>query len=186
VKPRSIHRRSSCIRSTAAAAALTVLLHGCGVFATPEVTPPCPRVAVLADAARLIKFRPGPGRDLTDVDFEALIGGVDGTCSYDRRRSHVDVDFVIEMEVSRGPANGSRQAPVEFFVAVIDPNQNILGKETFTSNVRFQDNMTRVRVTENIAPRLPLKDIKVGGSYSVFVGLQLTAEELNYLRTRGR
>jgi hypothetical protein len=176
------------MRRTALLGIALLLLQGCGgmttMFKGPDQTPACPRVAVLADAARQVKFRPGTGRDLTDVEYEAQVLGVDGTCAYDRKKSQVEIDFLLDIEVARGPGNADRRADVEFFVAVLDPDQNVLGKETFVSNVRFDANLNRVIVSENIAPTLPLHDIARGPGYTVFIGLQLDAEELEYMRTR--
>ena len=162
------------------------LLQGCGTFTVPVDSPACPRVAVLADAARIVKFGPGQGRDLTDVLYEAQFRDVTGTCAYDMKRSHIDLEFSVDIEVARGPAETTRQVSMEYFVAVVDPNQNILGKEKFTSAFRFEGNANRAVITEDVSPRLPLKDVKLGPGYAVLIGFQLSAEELAYVRRRAR
>jgi hypothetical protein len=178
--------RSNLLGGAAAAAAFALLLQGCGIFTVPVETPACPRVAVLADAARIVKFRPGAGQDLTDVLYEAQFRDIDGTCAYDMKKSHVDLEFTVGIEVARGPAETERRVNVDFFVAVVDPNQNILGKEKFTSNVRFEGNFTRAVITEDIIPRVPLRDVKLGPGYTVLIGFQLSPAELDYIRRRGR
>lgn len=162
------------------------LLQGCGIFTTPADSPACPRVAVLADAARIVKFKPGQGRDLTDVLYEGQFRDVNGTCAYDMRRGHVDLDFSVDIEIARGPAETTRQVSIQYFVAVVDPNQNILGKEKFTSTFRFEGNANRAVITEDVSPRLPLQDVKLGPGYTVLLGFQLSAEELAYVRRRAQ
>jgi hypothetical protein len=172
--------------ATAGIAGALATLQGCGVFTVPVESPACPRVAVLADAARIVKFRPGPGRDLTDVLYEGQFRDVTGTCAYDMKRSHIDLEFSVDIEVVRGPADATRQVRIEYFVAVVDPNQNILGKEKFTAAFRFEGNANRAVITEDVNPRLPLQDVKLGPGYAVLVGFQLTADELAYVRRRAR
>lgn len=172
--------------AVAGLAATLSLLQGCGVFTTPVDSPACPRVAVLADAARIVKFRPGPGRDLTDVLYEGQFRDVTGTCAYDMKRSHVDLEFSVDIEIARGPAETTRQVSIEYFVAVVDPNQNILGKEKFTSTFRFEGNANRVVITEDVNPRLPLQEVKLGPGYAVLIGFQLSTEELAHVRRRAR
>ncbi|MBV8167866.1 MAG: hypothetical protein JO021_13815, partial [Alphaproteobacteria bacterium] len=42
--------------------------------------PPCPRVAVLADASHMAVYRDGPGRELTDIRYEADLARISGEC----------------------------------------------------------------------------------------------------------
>ena len=73
---------------------------------TDAGAPPCPKVAVLADASHMTVFRDGPGRDLTDVQFEADLGRIRGECIYNRSSTNVKVDMKLVVSALRGPAPG--------------------------------------------------------------------------------
>src|SRR5688572_25720437 len=83
---------------------LLLATSACSAFTSTSSTPSaaCPRVAVLNELAELVRFRPGPGRDLTDVELEAKFSGLSYGCSYDRQSVNVQVE--VEIEMARGPA----------------------------------------------------------------------------------
>jgi hypothetical protein len=148
-------------------------------------TPPaCPRASIIGDGASVTKFREGTGRDLTDVTAQAEIVDVAVDCNYDRRG--VDVALQVAIAVQRGPADRSRAAEFDYFVAVADPQRNILAKEIFHVGFRFPQNQQRVGTVEEIEPRIPLKARADGVDYQIIVGFQLTPEEIEWNRTRKR
>ncbi|MCH7721637.1 MAG: hypothetical protein IH988_11735 [Planctomycetes bacterium] len=66
----------------ALAALFCLVATGCGLFGGDDYVPPCPRAVVLADAQSVTEFRPGPGRDLTDILNEGAITDLAGGCEY--------------------------------------------------------------------------------------------------------
>lgn len=145
---------------------------------------PCPRVSVLDGAATVTKFREGSGRDLTDVDARGEIVDVATSCSYDG--NVVTLDMQVAIAATRGPADEDRAAQFDYFVAVIDPDRNVLAKEIFDIRFAFPDTRTRVGRIEEIEPRIPLPDVKRAPAYGIIVGFQLTPEELQWNRGNGR
>ena len=89
---------------------------GCGVFGEKKPNRPCPNFLLLGGAENMTQFRAGPGRDVTDVDFRAAIVDFRGTCEH--TPSEVAAEFLVEIVVRRGPANRSRAASFEYFVAI--------------------------------------------------------------------
>lgn len=142
----------------------------------------CPQGIVPADAGTVTHFRDGPGRDLTDVVAEAHIVNILVQCKYDRRG--VTVDLQVAIAVDRGPADRSRVAEFDYFVALVDPEQNILAKEPFRVRFEFRDNRTRLGTIEELEPRLPLADVMKGPEHQVLIGFQLTPEELAWNRSQ--
>ena len=61
----------------------------CGVLGEKKVYP-CPKLYVLADAGSLVRFKPGPGRDITDILFEGNVADFTGTCEYDGKTGGVN------------------------------------------------------------------------------------------------
>lgn len=175
--------RSNAARVKALAAIL--LVAGLGACASAESSLPCPEVALLDGVDRMTRFRDGEGRDLTDVEFEATMRGVSGTCDYES--GGVDVLTRLEIEVRRGPAIGpGRSASFDFFVALLDPSETMIAKEVFHTEVPFEGNLGRVFDIEELEQVVPLPDVNRGPLYSVLIGFQLTEEELAYNRRSAR
>lgn len=171
------------MRRTRLAAAIVVLgVSGCGVFGDKEPNRPCPNFLLLGEAEEMTRFRPGPGRDITDVDFRATIVNFQGTCEHSR--NEVEAEFIVEIAVRRGPANRSREAAFKFFVAIPRFHPAPAGKKTFAVEVTFEDNRPRVLYRDEITLKIPLGGGEVGANYDVYLGLQLDPAELDYNRRR--
>ena len=140
----------------------------------------CPQAMRVQDAATLTRFRPGAGRDRTDVMFEAEVGKVNVACN--PRRNRVDVDLTMEIVVTEGPALNERAASVDYFVRLLDATGNIVQGRNFAADYRFSGNRTRQGSSEQIALNIPLSEGQAGGSYTIAVGLLPTPEELEYNR----
>ena len=91
-------------KNTGAVVAVLVagMLTACESAPDPDAALGCPRVAIVADAAYAEQFRPGPGRDLTDLASRAQIIRISGSCAYDE--DGVTVTVTMPIAVERGPA----------------------------------------------------------------------------------
>ncbi len=176
-------------------AALIVLLSmlgvaGCSSSDEPPPSQICPRISALGDAAMLTKFAVGIGRDLTDVDHEIRIVDIRFGCQFTEDENDnpiLAVAVAPVFEASRGPANSDRQAQFNYFVAIADQQRTILNKQTFELRVAFPGNRSRVTISPDDPPvtvDIPPVPGQSGTSYHVFVGLQLTPDELQYNRRR--
>src|SRR5579871_3786751 len=111
-------RRIACAAgSLAALLSVAAVLDGCSNKVADPGAPPCPRVALLADAAHMAVFRNGPGRDLTDIVYEADLGRITGQCVYTRDKSRVTVEMKLPITAKRGPADRDHEAALPYFVA---------------------------------------------------------------------
>ncbi len=163
-----------------AVTALSLFLASCGLFDDPP--PPCPRVAIMDQAKKLILYRPGPGRDLTDVTYEIEMRDLAYECDYDYdfddAGNSVTVNFNVLFIARRGPAAERDRVEVPYFSAVTTASRHVLAKELFTVVLEFSDNDVRTQVVEELAQTIPFpSDIDVS-EYHSFVGLQLTPEQL--------
>lgn len=154
----------------------SALLAGCA-GSEPE-TRACPQAVVLTDAARQVKFS-GPGRDLTDVLFEASIQAGRLVCEYDD--NVLDVDLQVEVVARRGPANSDRLANITYFVAVAQ-SETVLARESFDIAIPFPGNRTQVSGLEEIGQVITLQGNETGDDYRIYVGLELSRDELEYNR----
>lgn len=159
---------------------VALVLAGCGIFVS-TVQPPCPSVVVLGDAQKVTIFRPGPGRDLTDVRFEGGIAALTPTCEYDDD-GFVDTDVAIDMSFQRGPAAEVNVGHYEYFIAITDGSDEIIAKRVFPIDVEFPEGARRVTVTEQVSQRIYFAPGDDGSRHRIFVGFQLTREQLEFGR----
>jgi hypothetical protein len=164
------------------AGTLAVGLSGCGRSSEERsrVLASCPQAMRVQDAASLTRFRPGAGRDRTDVLFQAELGKVDVACS--PRTNRIDVDLTMEIVVAEGPALKERVANLGYFVRILDPSGNVVQGRNFAADYKFAGNRTREGSSELIALAIPLAEGQAGSSYTIAVGLLPTPEELEYNR----
>ncbi len=171
-------------RGAAVAGVAAVTLAACSGSDVSRI-PPCPNVVIVDDIAQVTKFLDGPGRDLTDVVLEARIAGFDGSCVTDLDSGdagEVEVDLLLVVEATRGPANADRRGRYDFFVAIAKSEGDILAKRVFPGEVVFEGNRTRVATEEELTQLIPLQPGTDGSDYDILVGFQLTADELTYAR----
>lgn len=167
----------------AATLVAALVLGGCGVLGREdplERVASCPRAVVLADAAEATVFRAGPGRDLTDVVARLRIADVTVDCRHDPQGAKLDLQVALTAE--RGAANASGRQDAEYFVAVVDPEGNVLQRQAFAVSFAWPDNRTRTGVVEELEPTIARTTRATAGGYRVWVGLQLTEEQLAWNR----
>jgi len=155
---------------------LFFLLAGCSAFAPDSL--PCPAVAVLPDAAKLVRY--AGGTDLIDVEYEATIESVTPVC----RRS--GDDFKIELRVAiaarRGPAMQDDRAAFAYFVAVTSADRQVLAREEFPVVIPLSAEGRRIRLAEQVEPKLPIRKGLSQSSYRIYVGMVLTRQQIRQNR----
>ncbi|MEE8443821.1 MAG: hypothetical protein V3S44_00630 [Alphaproteobacteria bacterium] len=175
----------------ALAAALLLALAGCAEDRADMA--PCPQAKVLEDPAQLIRYRQGPGRDLTDVVFEASFARIAGECSYDEEGGEIVVELTVLVDVLRGPANGDGKAVFSYFVALSEyatdgrPAPDVISREAFTIDVEFTSVHRSLRYTDVLDVTVPRPDNRDARNYVFYFGFEMTPEELaNNRRSRAR
>ena len=159
---------------------LGLALAACTVFDTgPQL--PCPRAVVLGEAAEMVEFRPGPGRDLTDVLYTGEVVGISSACEYDED-GYVDSEVLLTVALTRGPAAEGNIGRFTYFVAIADPDEKIIAKKVFPVEVEYPGFGPRVAVQEEIGQRIYYAPNADARFYRVFVGFQLTRDQLEFLR----
>jgi len=144
----------------------------------------CPKGFTVGDAASLTRFKPGPGRDPTDVQFRAEVVKVESACDFDKNGANVDTKVTIA--VLEGPSVQNRTVSLGYFVAVLDPNKRVVARQEFTSEFTFAGNRNRMVGLEELSEHVPGLTTKDAANYQIVVGLLVTQDELNYNRQRQR
>lgn len=163
-----------------AIAAIIPLLSACGAFGSKNPPPRCPEVLLLKDANSVTYFKPGSGRYITDV--LAMIDIVDfkGECKYNRKRTKADITLSVSFDVRRGPADRSRAVDFRYFVAIPKFHPAPQGKSIFPLQAKFRGNQTRLNLIDEIQLEIPLPPRPKIDEYSIYMGIQLTPQQLEY------
>ena len=166
-------------RSASVLVLVAVVLAACGVFGKTS-QPPCPRVSILKDAQRLVKFAPGGGSDLSAMLHEVRLIGVRSKCKY--RSDEVEVDMALTIAARRGPADTTRNAPARYFVAIMDSRGRVITKRIFDLTIAFPVNIDSGSLTDNLVQKIPIAKGQTAARHTIIAGLQLTPKELEFSR----
>ena len=156
-------------------------LTGCAALFGEDVQPPCPQAVTVADAQNMTAHRPGPGRDLTDVVVDGSIIRVSTGCEYEDL-GRVDATVGIDLELSLGPAAQGGAGQWQYFVMVTNPDLEFVAKRVFTVDLQFEQAVFRTRIREAVTTAFDYAPWPDASKFRIFVGFQLTRDQLEYLR----
>lgn len=146
---------------------------------------PCPVAASLYEASRVVEIK-GPERH-ENVQFTGAIEGVRGYCRY-IGTNPITMEIEVDFAFGKGPAAETASKSYPVFVTVTRRDKNVLAKERFNIDVAWPAGKDVVRYTETIPgiviPRA--NDTISGSNFEVFVGFDLTPEQLAYNRSGTR
>lgn len=145
----------------------------------------CPSVQVLGDARVLTKFKPGLGRDITDIEYEGRIAKVDFTCKENSAKGYVEINLTVRTEFILGMAAPVRNPEFPFFVAVSEGERRVLNKTDHVVKARFEGTSRVAREATNVRRiRVPLGGDVPVEYYNVIAGFQLSPAQVAYNRTK--
>ncbi len=168
--------------SLIAGVAVAGVLSGCAL----EPVPPCPEIRIDAVTARLSAFKDGGGRDITDIKHQAEIVSFEGSCEFDD--DGVEVTMDMDIVVTGGPAVEPGPIDLFYFVAIPRFHPDPSGKKIFNRSYTIpRGGPRRDRLTEsNIRIFIPIEDRLTAAGFDVYLGFQLTDEQLEHNRSRLR
>ncbi len=180
----------------AALGCLGLILAGCesadvlNPFGKKKPTPACPKVQLLKDTDSVTAYRAGPGRDITDIRYEAELKGFTGECEYIGEKgiySKVIVSLKVGFDITRGPAEKSRSTNVSYFVAMPEFYPKPQGRQVFTTKVVFPENRNSMRIIdEAVEVSIPITKSRPGPGSKIYIGFQLTPEQIKFNREKQR
>jgi hypothetical protein len=145
--------------------------------------PPCPNVRVDSVTGALTKFKDGPGRDVTDVEYEAEITGYNGQCTH--HEDEVDVTLDVDLAIIGGPAAKDGKVTLYYFVAVPQFFPQPVGKRIMEISVNVPATNTSTRHRESgVRVTIPLKKDQPAAAFDIYVGFQLDNAQLEHNRSR--
>jgi hypothetical protein len=150
--------------------------------------PICPQAAIVRELETVRDY----ARNETAPDqlvAAAHLKSITGDCAY--RDDGIDVAFTVQVVAQRGPRLGGRRDSFSYFVAVVDPDGEVLNKEMMSTEFKFPDadaDDAREPVLREESLHsfiyLPKKSRQAGPNYQILVGFQLTPEQLAAVRGR--
>ena len=168
----------------AATSALLLALGGCGILNNEGSGYVCPNTAILEGPGELVRFTTGSANGPNDVSFRSKMNTVSGTCEVDEKT--ITMELSIAMEASRGPANTKGEAQFVYFVAILDKDKKILTRTKFPMIAKFKRDETKLDFSESVTVTIPKKKDDLPEEFMVYMGFEMTPEELAYNRNRQR
>jgi hypothetical protein len=150
-----------------------------------DTGPICPSTAVLSDAVIVTKLKPGTQAALpnpANIAFTAEMSQAKLDCDYDRSLNKLSVDLSFAVKAARGPAATGADPQIDFFVAVVDADNNILSKIVYHSQADLGGRATNIYTQSVRNYAVPLGMDKRPYDYEILTGFQLTPDELAYNR----
>mgnify|MGYP001391346380 CR=1 FL=1 len=152
-------------------------------FIVKPIVLPCPDYRVLADASKIEKYKPGPGRSIIDIDFYTKITGMHLTCTSKINNKTgvglMDVDVNFDFSLRRGAANTSGKKSFQYFISVTDLNYKIIYRETFSINLNFKANKSSISFSSKpITIEIPITENYSSQDFIVFGGFEISREQL--------
>lgn len=183
---------SDIFHSWARWAVLAVAISILSACANEEQDPglPCPSAKVLAQPSELTRFREGPGRDPIDIRFDARMMRVFGECSYDPDGGEIGVDLDVTMDILRGPALNDGAVSYRYFVAVAEwvsedaTEPVILSRESFPVETTIPAGRRGLSYKDLLEITIPRPDNRDVRNYVIYIGFELTRDELRHNREK--
>lgn len=175
--------------SSSAAIVLTaaaLVLSGCGWvggwFGGGEKRLACPGTYIAPDTDKEAVFK-GGGSTINDVSYGIQVIFARSSCE------RGDPGIIVDTKVGFRLVSNDRMLRTgnfEYFVSIVDAQQNILTKRTYRIPFEFGPRLQALTKQDELIENLPLRDTGTGGNYAVVVGLQLTPEQLQFNRASTR
>ena len=148
-----------------------------------KATPICPQVAIVSDLAEVHDYgteKPSPSA----LVAASRMHTVSGDCGY--RDDGIDIAFTLHFIGARGPHLDGKRMEFPFFIAIVDPDGNIVDKNMLTTAFKFSGDDKTADRDEDLHIFIPLqkKQQKTGPDYRVLMGFQLTEAQWEVARNK--
>ncbi|MGD9639066.1 MAG: hypothetical protein AB7U85_08415 [Alphaproteobacteria bacterium] len=147
--------------------------------------PPCPGVYLEENTVSGTFFKDEVGKDITDKVLEVEIKGYDGYCTYSKDLKKVEVRINAVFDAVLGGAAKSRKVDFSYFIAVPSFYPAKEGKQVFNVSLDFPEGVYYLsHLDDEIKITLPVPQDEKDKDLSIFLGLQLTENQLKYNREK--
>ena len=171
------------IAIAAAMSVAALAFGGCAVLneGSPKT---CPATAILDDAGELVRFASTPPKGPNDIAFNTRMKFISGVCDSDE--SEVVMELNTWMTAERGPANVKGEISFVYFVAILGKDKKVLTRTKFPMVARFQGRENKLEFADAVTVTIPRKKGDLPTDYIVYLGFEMTPEELAFNRKKLR
>lgn len=165
-------------------AAITMLLAaGCGVLDDSYVAPDvCPMPTILEDLQELVRFKPGMGTDISQAQFHVKLNTFSGICDIDKEEITLTIN--LDMTAIRGAALVQVNTQFALRVWILDRQKRVLTRHRFPILAKFEGRDSRIDYSHEFDVIIPQRKDHAPPDWLVYLGLELSKEELAYNRRR--
>ncbi len=138
----------------------------------------CPQVAILQAGEEVMDYgdeKPDPSQ----LVAKARMKNLEGDCGYRTGtkdgKDGIDINFTLHMRAEKGAHLGGAQTSFPYFIAIVDPSENIISRQVMTAQFHFSG-LDKVAVDDeplHVFVPLPEKAMLSGPDYRVLVGFQI-------------
>lgn len=136
----------------------------------------CPQVAVLKEAEEAFDYG-GEKPAEAQLVAKAHLNKINGDCAYRKddeknKKTGIDIAFTVQAAASRGPRLGGNQVSFPYFIAVVDPAENILSRQVVTAQFKFSGTDKVKEISEPLHVFIPMPEsgLPAGPDYRVLIG----------------
>ena len=173
----------SFIRQTIKMMMLISLMGGCALMdettGDPDV---CPMPTIFKTGQELVRFRPGVGYDLNKTVFHVKLNTFDGEC--DIGKKEITLNIALSMTALRGAAMIKDKAEFAYWVWVVDREKKVLTRNRTPVIAKFEGRDSRIDFSDIFDVIIPQRLDHSPPDWRIYIGLELTKEELAYNRRR--
>lgn len=160
-------------------AAMVLCVLALGACASSDPSPPpaeCPAVMLLEGADRTSAYRDGVEPVPGELRYIAGLSELTSSCRYVDEGVEVDLAFTLTAE--RGPAFSSTPEEVDYFIATLGPDGEILNKQVYPAELDLEEGYVGARWSEQLTLLIRSITAERGPDYTLIVGFQLDDAEL--------
>jgi len=134
----------------------------------------CPQVAILRQSDEVFDYA-GEKRDEVNLVAKAHLKSVEGDCGYRKDEDDptgIDIAFTLKAAASRGSRLGGSEFSIPYFIAVVDPSDNVLSRQVLTAKFEFSGDKQIAELEEPLHVFIPasVPDLASGPDYRVLLG----------------
>ena len=170
------------LRAAALAGLSALLLTGCQ---TPKERANCPAINILANTSAFTAFKAGMPSDPANELFTIQMTSARSSCGFDADEGTTDSDIDITFRATRAPSGEAANFTAPYFVSTIQDGTTVVNKKILGTAFSFAPGESTITFSENVPSFVNRMQNGIKPyQYSLLVGLQLTKEQLDYLKTR--
>ncbi len=144
----------------------------------------CPTVGVLSDASMLRVFADGAGREQANTAYELEFMRAH-LLECELKKGKMTASLRFEARAKTGPAVSSNEYEYPYFVALLNPDGEVISKTIQKGSVKFKSGKAEAFFAEEYDDvEFTVPEGKDGRGYEILIGFQLTRDQIEFNRAR--